>query len=97
MSDSDELLRAILAAPEEDAPRLAYADWLTQQGDPFGDFIRVQCRLARTEPRRCRNLPLPRRSRGFLAHGNESWLVLPAIRPIRLRASIKMKECVAGG
>src|SRR5262249_3392324 len=31
-------------------PRLAYADWLSQAGDPFSDFIRIQCRLARSDP-----------------------------------------------
>jgi uncharacterized protein (TIGR02996 family) len=50
MGDEPELIRAILAAPEADGPRLAYADWLGRAGDPFSDFIRVQCRLARTEP-----------------------------------------------
>lgn len=31
MSDGDALLRAILAHPEEDTPRLVYADWLDEQ------------------------------------------------------------------
>jgi uncharacterized protein (TIGR02996 family) len=50
MGDGPELFRAILAAPEADGPRLAYADWLAQRGDPFSDFIRIQCRLAGTGP-----------------------------------------------
>jgi uncharacterized protein (TIGR02996 family) len=33
--------------PDNDAPRLVYADWLDEQGDPRGEFIRVQCELAR--------------------------------------------------
>lgn len=32
MNDHDILLRAILANPEDDAPRLAYADWLDENG-----------------------------------------------------------------
>jgi hypothetical protein len=28
-------------------PRLVYADWLDERGDPRGEFIRVQCELAR--------------------------------------------------
>src|SRR5262249_36968134 len=33
-------LDAILEAPEDDAVRLIYADWLEEQGDPRGEFIR---------------------------------------------------------
>ncbi|MCA9069900.1 MAG: TIGR02996 domain-containing protein [Planctomycetaceae bacterium] len=32
--------------PEDDMPRLIYADWLDEQGDPRGEFIRIQCELA---------------------------------------------------
>src|SRR5438552_114024 len=48
-------LRLIAAAPDDDAPRLIYADWLEERGDPRGSFIRVQCALARLaadDPRR---------------------------------------------
>ncbi len=31
MSDGDALLRAVIAAPDEDTPRLVYADWLDEQ------------------------------------------------------------------
>jgi uncharacterized protein (TIGR02996 family) len=48
MSDAAALLAAIRAAPEEDAPRLAYADWLKVHGQPErAEFIRVQIHLAR--------------------------------------------------
>jgi uncharacterized protein (TIGR02996 family) len=44
-------LPAILANPDDDGPRLVYADWLDEQGDPDlaarGEFIRLQCALAR--------------------------------------------------
>src|SRR5262249_5760086 len=33
MSDADALLAAICETPEDDAPRLVYADWLGEQGD----------------------------------------------------------------
>lgn len=42
-----DLLVAVLADPENDAPRLVYADWLTERGDPRGTFISLQCELAR--------------------------------------------------
>src|SRR5262245_945773 len=41
------LLRAIQGNPDDDAPRLAAADWLEQQGDVArAELIRVQCALA---------------------------------------------------
>jgi uncharacterized protein (TIGR02996 family) len=45
-----ELLAAVIAAPEDDAPRLAYAAWLTAQGNPRGEYIEAQVRLARLRP-----------------------------------------------
>ena len=42
---------AIVAHADEDTPRLAYADWLDEHGDPDrAAFIRVQCRLADLSP-----------------------------------------------
>ena len=42
---------AIVAHADEDTPRLAYADWLDEHGDPDrAAFIRVQCRLADLPP-----------------------------------------------
>lgn len=40
-------LEAILEQPEDDATRLIFADWLEEQNDPRGEFIRVQCERAR--------------------------------------------------
>jgi uncharacterized protein (TIGR02996 family) len=46
MSDHDALLAAIQAAPDDDAPRLIYADWLEEHGDAArAEFIRVQVEL----------------------------------------------------
>lgn len=47
MQDSAAFHRLIAAAPDDDAPRLVYADWLEERGDPRGTFVRVQCALAR--------------------------------------------------
>jgi uncharacterized protein (TIGR02996 family) len=33
--------------PEDDTPRLIFADWLEDRDDPRGPFIRLQCQLAR--------------------------------------------------
>jgi uncharacterized protein (TIGR02996 family) len=37
----------VLADPNDDDPRRVYADWLAERGDPRGEFIAVQCELAR--------------------------------------------------
>jgi uncharacterized protein (TIGR02996 family) len=52
MSDPSALLAAILAHPDEDTPRLAYADWLSEHAEDEPDraraeFIRLQIELAR--------------------------------------------------
>jgi uncharacterized protein (TIGR02996 family) len=48
-TDEAAFLAAILAAPDDDAPRLVYADWLRDHGqEERAEFIQVQCELART-------------------------------------------------
>jgi carbon storage regulator CsrA len=39
-------LQAVLETPDDEGIRLIFADWLEEQDDPRGEFIRVQCRLA---------------------------------------------------
>jgi uncharacterized protein (TIGR02996 family) len=51
MTPDDAFLRAIIECPDDDTPRLVYADWLDEHGDPErAEFIRVQCQLARLSP-----------------------------------------------
>jgi uncharacterized protein (TIGR02996 family) len=38
-------LDEIHAAPYEESPRLVYADWLEEQGDPRGEYLRLECEL----------------------------------------------------
>ncbi len=50
--DRRAFLQAIREAPEDDAPRLVFVDWLEEHGNGAADrdraeFIRVQCELAR--------------------------------------------------
>lgn len=47
MATFTDFLPGILADPLDDAPRLVLADWLMERDDPLGEFIRVQCELAR--------------------------------------------------
>lgn len=46
----EPFLREISAHPDDDHPRLVFADWLEEQGDPRAEFIRVQCALAAASP-----------------------------------------------
>ncbi len=47
MAADADFLRLILADPDADGPRLVYADWLDDHGQPArAEFIRVQCALA---------------------------------------------------
>ena len=46
-SEHDALRNAVLANPDDDLPRLVFADWLDENGDPDGArFIRSQIALA---------------------------------------------------
>lgn len=66
------LLAAILASPDDDAPRLAYADLLQQRGDPRGELIVVQCALA-AESDPARRETLAARAEAILATHRETW------------------------
>ncbi len=50
MADEIELLKAVLSSPDEDVPRLSFAQWCEGRSDPpttaRGDFIRTQLSLA---------------------------------------------------
>ena len=49
MDDREALLRAAVASPDDDLPRLVYADWLEEHDDPGqAAFVRAQCELAAT-------------------------------------------------
>ncbi|MCH8150052.1 MAG: TIGR02996 domain-containing protein [Planctomycetes bacterium] len=47
MATERELLKAVLAKPDDDKPRLAYADWCDARKDPRGEFIRLQLKAAK--------------------------------------------------
>ena len=51
-ADELALLRGVEAAPDDDLPRLVYADWLDEHGrHARAEFIRVQCERASIERR----------------------------------------------
>ena len=51
MDESEALTRAVAAAPDDDLPRLVFADWLEERDEPaHAAFVRAQVELARTPP-----------------------------------------------
>src|SRR5262245_7115136 len=74
MESDQGFLLAILADPEDDAPRLIHADWLDDNGDPErAEFIRAQVELARLKEDDPRWGPLKRRERELLARHAKAW------------------------
>ena len=88
MTEREAFLCAILDDPE-DGPRLVFADWLEERGDPHGEFIRLQCRLARLADDDPARPELDLRERRYLARFALPWqgplqsLALPDDRPVR--------------
>jgi uncharacterized protein (TIGR02996 family) len=65
------LFQEVLDRPDDDVPRLVYADWLDDHGDAErADFIRTQCALARLPEGAPGRVELARREAELLhAHG----------------------------
>lgn len=72
MNDSD-FLAEILASPHDDIPRLVYADWLEEQGNPRGEFIRLQCELDAGVENEEQRIDLQIRERDLLDEYGEEW------------------------
>src|SRR5262245_26732826 len=74
MNDHHAFQQAILANPDDDAPRLIYADWPEEQGDSDrAEFIRVQCELAQMPRREPRRKPLVTRELDLLFKHYQLW------------------------
>jgi carbon storage regulator CsrA len=73
-------VQAVLEAPDDEAIRLIFADWLEERGDPLGEFIRTQCRLARLPADDPRRKALTDRERVLWAEHGAAWrLSLPPV------------------
>lgn len=74
MNTEAGFIQALREDPQDDDTRLIFADWLEEQGDPRGEFFRVQQELANGVPDLDRRRRLHARSRELLdAHGSQ-WL-----------------------
>jgi uncharacterized protein (TIGR02996 family) len=71
--DHENFLQAIVADPDDDTPRLIYADWLEEHGNPHGRFIRVQCALERFGLGDPRRLTFEDEAEDLLAAHEEEW------------------------
>jgi uncharacterized protein (TIGR02996 family) len=82
MTHADAFLHDILAHPDDDAPRLIFADWLEEQGDAKSvaraEFIRIQCALAAGNLPQQRRAELYGRQRHIVDTWGKEW-----VRPIR--------------
>src|SRR5690348_11557710 len=91
MSDHDAFLHAIRAEPGDDAPRLVFADWLEDNGQPErAELVRVQCELepVRFEFDRQRGQELLALGEGLQGSCEAAWLVAigQALRAERTRS-----------
>lgn len=78
----DAFLAAIADRPDDDLPRLVYADWLDENGDPDrAEFIRTQIELANSPDHDPRRPGLRDRERELLRTHKDAW-TLPGFRDI---------------
>src|SRR5262249_53852918 len=74
MPSEEEFLAAIDANMDDDAPRLAHADWLEKNGNKErAEFIRLQVRMARVGPDLSSTADY-RRSNELRSAGMKTWL-----------------------
>src|SRR5262245_11162441 len=74
MNDHDALLRAIGEHPEEDTPRLMYADWLEENGQPErAVFVRAQVERARPGLSAAEKYPFVRKNVHYLMNFVRGW------------------------
>ena len=70
----ETFLQVICEAPDDDTPRLVYADWLDEHGQTErAEFIRTQIQMTHLAPGSRRFAALRRRTRDLLAAHGEAW------------------------
>jgi uncharacterized protein (TIGR02996 family) len=79
----EALFAAVWADPQADQPRMVLADWLTEQGDPRGEFIALQ--LARAAGKL--DKAGKEREKELLKRHKKEWLgpIAPLIQPHNMR------------
>jgi uncharacterized protein (TIGR02996 family) len=74
VTHDDAFLQAIIESPDDDGPRLVYADWLEDHSEPErAEFIRVQCELARLPEDTPQRARLAAREQALLGEHGRAW------------------------
>jgi uncharacterized protein (TIGR02996 family) len=74
MSEREALMRAICDNPDDDTPRLVFADWLDENGEPErAEFIRVQVNRSRSKSGAARD-SLDTRLAELLTTNRTAWI-----------------------
>jgi uncharacterized protein (TIGR02996 family) len=74
MPSEADFLRAIIADPDADGPRLVYADWREQCGDSArAEFVRTQCALTALPEEERERHPLREREKELLRRQSTKW------------------------
>jgi uncharacterized protein (TIGR02996 family) len=84
---------AVLAAPDDDAPRLVYADWLLERGDPRGELIATQIALAGNPD----DAALRARERELMTAHRETWIAASRSMQPQFRNGFIERISVGGG
>jgi uncharacterized protein (TIGR02996 family) len=101
LSDRDALLAAIRANPEEDTPRLMFADWLDEQGDDASlaraEFIRLQCEIARLDADGSDSQPVYEflRDRDYVTRPTADWTKIDDGIHRRIALAIRARDLLA--
>jgi carbon storage regulator len=66
-------LQAVLEVPDDEGTRLVFADWLEERGDPLGEFLRNQCRLAKLSLNEHQGWDLEGRQRALWREHGAAW------------------------
>jgi uncharacterized protein (TIGR02996 family) len=74
MTPARTFLQEIKEHPDDDTPRLIFADWLEEQGDPRGVFLRSQVLRAQLSPRDPRQEALKRSEGAVFREHFYAWL-----------------------
>lgn len=96
MTDDEAFVRAIVASPADDAPRLVYADWLEERGDLRGVYLRATV----TWSRRLRQVETQEKAERQLRHVARSldpvWVARVTAPPVGICCDrVRIQDCGA--
>jgi uncharacterized protein (TIGR02996 family) len=94
MPHDEGFLEAVRADPDNDWPRLVYADWLDERDDPRGDFLRLYLGLKALPPDHLDRVP-GEHELSFLRRGcDAAWLAIIEPERVAIRDPSSRRGCV---